>query len=243
MQELVDQQDNRTDAEKLRDELEEVTKKAEQDAVTHRQETEDLQTQVKDLTQRLNDLTQRLNDVTTSNVEFQEAIQIAIEQAPPSADGIQAGDEGDSAKLLQQIRGKYLENVTEIVDLKQKHQAEKVCLEQRFHRKISELTEKIHEKNRQLKAQRDNRCKVSLPPTSSVGDDDEDEESTSIAELKAALRTKDKEVQSLSIQLQTFQQVASQRQQLQEHSKAQSTIVVQLKKELAAAQVHMIITF
>ncbi len=120
MQELlVDQQDNRTDAEKLRDELEEVTKKAEQDAVTHRQETEDLQTQVKDLTQRL-------NDVTTSNVEFQEAIQIAIEQAPPSADGIQAGDEGDSAKLLQQIRGKYLENVTEIVDLKQKHQAEKV---------------------------------------------------------------------------------------------------------------------
>ncbi len=94
-----------------------------------------------------------------------------------------------------------------------------------------------------MKAQRDNRCKVSLPPTSSVGDDDEDEESTSIAELKAALRTKDKEVQSLSIQLQTFQQVASQRQQLQEHSKAQSTIVVQLKKELAAAQVHMIITF
>ncbi len=236
MQELVDQQDNRTDAEKLRDELEEVTKKAEQDAVTHRQETKDLQTQVEDLTQRL-------NDVTTSNVEFQEAIKIAIEQAPPSADGIQAGDEGDSAKLLQQIRGKYLENVTEIVDLKQKHQAEKVCHAQRFHRKISELTENIREKNRQLKAQRDNRCKVSLPPTSSVDDDDEDEESTSIAELKAALRTKDKEVQSLSIQLQTFQQVASQRQQLQEHSKAQSTVVVQLKKELAAAQVHMIITF
>ncbi len=230
MQELVDQQDNRTDAEKLRDELEEVTKKAEQDAVTHRQETEDLQTQVKDLTQRL-------NEVTASNVEFQKAIQIAIEQAPPSADGIQAGDEGDSAKLLQQIRGKYL---TEIVD---KHQAEKVCLEQRFHRKISELTEKIHEKDRQLKAQRDNRCKVSLPPTSSVDDDDEHEESTSITELKTALRTKNEEVQSLSIQLQTFQQVASQRQQLQEHSKAQSTIVVQLKKELAAAQVHMIITF
>ncbi len=219
MQELVDQQDNRTDAEKLRDELEEVTKKAEQDAVTHRQQTKDLQTQVEDLTQRL-------NEVTVSNVELQEVIKIAIEQAPPSADGIQAGDEGDSAKLLQHIRSKYLEKVTEIVELKQ-----------RFDRKMSVLTEKIHEKDRQLKAQRDNR--VGLPPTSSVeDDDDEDEESTSIAELKAALRTKDKEIQSLSIQLQTFQQVESQRQQLQEHSKTQSTIVVQLRKDLAAAQVR-----
>ncbi len=214
MQELlVDQQDNRTDAEKLRDELEEVTRKAEQDAVTYRQQTKDLQTQVEDLIQRL-------NDSTTSNVKFQEAIKIAIEQAPPSAGGIQAGDEGDSAKLLQLIKGKYLEKVTEIVELKQQ-----------FDRKMSNLTEKIHEKDHQLKVQRDNRSRAS------VDDTDEDEES-SIAELRATLRTKDQEIQSLTIQLQTFQQVASQRQQLQEHSKAQSTVVANLKKELAAAQVR-----
>ena len=214
MQELlVDQQDNRTDAEKLRDELEEVTRKAEQDAVTYRQQTKDLQTQVEDLVRRL-------NDATTSNVEFQEAIKISIEQAPPSAGGIQAGDEGDSAKLLQLIKGKYLEKVTEIVELKQ-----------RFDRKMSNLTEKIHEKDHQLKVQRDNRSRAS------VDDTDEDEES-SIAELRATLRTKDQEIQSLTIQLQTFQQVASQRQQLQEHSKAQSTVVANLKKELAAAQVR-----
>ncbi len=214
MQELlVDQQDNRTDAEKLRDELEEVTRKAEQDAVTYRQQTKDLQTQVEDLVRRL-------NDATTSNVEFQEAIKISIEQASPSAGGIQAGDEGDSAKLLQLIKGKYLEKVTEIVELKQ-----------RFDRKMSNLTEKIHEKDHQLKVQRDNRSRAS------VDDTDEDEES-SIAELRATLRTKDQEIQSLTIQLQTFQQVASQRQQLQEHSKAQSTVVANLKKELAAAQVR-----
>ena len=193
--ELVDQQDNRTDAEKLRGELEELSRKAVEDAVTHRQEAEDLQAQVEDLTQRL-------NEITTSNVELQEVIKITIEQAPPSAGGIQAGDEGDSTKLLQHIRGKFLEKVTEIVDLKQKQVTEKDELKQRFDRKMNELTEKIHEKDRQLKAQRDNRSRVGLPPLSSVDDDaDEDEESTSIAKLKAALRTKDKEIQSLAIQL------------------------------------------
>ena len=186
----------------------------------------------------MEDLTQRLNEITTSNVELQEVIKITIEQAPPSADGIQVGDEGDSTKLLQHIRGKFLEKVTEIVDLKQKHVTEKDELKQRFDRKMSELTEKILEKDRQLKAQRDNRSRAGLPPTSSVDDADENEESTSIAELKATLRTKDKEIQSLAIQLQTFQQVASQRQQLQEHSKTQSTIVVQLRKDLEAAQVR-----
>ncbi len=141
----------------------------------------------------MEDLTQRLNEITTSNVELQEVIKITIEQAPPSADGIQAGDEGDSTKLLQHIRGKFLEKVTEIVDLKQKQVTEKDKLKQRYDRKMNELTEKIHEKDRRLKAQRDNRSRVGLPPLSSVDDDaDEDEESTSIAELTATLRTKDK---------------------------------------------------
>ncbi len=184
----------------------------------------------------MEDLTQRLNEVTASIKDLQEVIN---EQAPPSADGIQAGDEGDSTKILQYIKGKYLEKATEIADLKQENRTEKDQMKQRFDRKMSELTDKIHEKDRQLKAQR---SRVSLPPTSSVDDADEDEES-SIAELRATLRTKDKEIQSLTIQLQTFQQVASQRQQLQEHSKAQSTVVVQLKKEVAAAQVHVIISF
>ncbi len=184
----------------------------------------------------MEDLTQRLNEVTASIKDLQEVIN---EQAPPSADGIQASNEGDSAKILQRIKGKYLEKATEIADLKQENRTEKDQMKQRFDRKMGELTDKIHEKDRQLKAQR---SRVSLPPTSSVDDADEDEES-SIAELRATLRTKDKEIQSLTIQLQTFQQVASQRQQLQEHSKAQSTVVVQLKKEVAAAQVHMIISF
>ncbi len=217
-----------------------MTRKAEQDAVTHRQETEDLQRSAIDLQAQVEDLTQRLNEVTTSNEELLEALKITIEQAPPSAGGVQAGDEGDSIKLLQHIKGKYLEKVTEFVDLKQRHQTEKVNLKQRFDRKMSELTRKIHEKDCQLKAQRarDNCYTVGLPPTSCVDDADEDEES-SIAELKTFLRTKDKEIQSLCIQLNTFQQVASQRQQLYEHSKAQSTVVVQLKKELAAAQVYI----
>ncbi len=181
-----------------------------------------------------------MNEVTASIKDLQEVIN---EQAPPSADGIQASDEGDSAKILQRIKGKYLEKATEIADLKQENRTEKDQMKQRFDRKMSELTDKIHEKDCQLKAARCSNCsRVSLPPTSSVDDADEDEES-SIAELRATLKTKDKEIQSLSIQLQTFQQVASQRQQLQEHSKAQSTVVVQLKKEVAAAQVHMIISF
>ncbi len=244
LQELVDQKDNRTDAEKLRVELEELTRKAEKDALTHRQEAEYLQREAINLQAQVEDLTQRLNKISASIKDLQEVIKITNEQAPPSADGIQAGDEGDGAKILQHIRDKYLEKVTEIADLKQENRTEKDQMKHRFDRKMSELTDKVHEKDCQLKAPRCSNCsRVSLPPTSSVDDADEDEESTSIAEMKAALRTKDKEIQSLSIQLQTFQQVASQRQQLQEHSKIQNTVVVQLKKELAAAQVHMIIIF
>ena len=72
--------------------------------------------------------------------------------------------------------------------------------------------------------------------------DDESSEcddSRSVLELETALQTKDKEIQSLTVQLQTFQQVATQRKQLQEHSKTQSAVVVNLKKELEAAHVSI----
>ncbi len=221
-------QDNKTDSEKLRGELQELTRRAEQDAEIHRQETEGLQAQVENLTQRLNKVTTELRDVVAN----------AIEHSPPSADGIPAGEEGKPDKLLEYLRSKYLEKVTELCDLKENHEIERNEMNERFNRKTKELTEKIHEKNRQLMAQRDSHSQISRTPTGSFDDDpDKPKPPGSVLELEKALLTKDKEIQSLTVQLQTFQQVASQRKQLQEHSKTQSAVVVTLRKDLEAAQV------
>ena len=186
------------DARKLCSELEELTRKAEEDAARDRQEMEcfrreavDLRRVATDLQAQVENLTQRLNEVTASNEDLQEIVRNAIEQASPSAHDIQADDEGDSTKMLQHIRRKYLEKVTEIHDLREKHRREKDELNKQF----------------------------------------------DSAKLKSSIRAKD--IQSLSLQLQTFQQVASQREQLQEHSKTQITIVVKLRKELEAARVNI----
>ncbi len=183
----------------------------------------------------MENLTQRLNKATT---ELHGVVANATEHSPPSADGILAGDEEKTDKLLENLRSKYLAKVTEVYDLQENHEIEKNEMNERFDRKTKELTEKIHEKNRQLMAQRDSHSLISLLSTGSFDDDPgEPKVSRSVLELEKALLTKDKEIQSLTVQLQTFQQVASQRKQLQEHSKTQSAVVVTLRKDLEAAQV------
>ncbi len=184
----------------------------------------------------MEDLTQRLNKATT---ELHGVVPNATEHTPPFPDGIQPGDEGQTDQLLEYLRSKYLEEVAVLNNLQQKHQTEKVEMKKRFDKKTNELTEKIHEKERQLKVQRESHSLISLPPTGSFDDDtDKTKPSGSVLELEKALRIKDKEIQSLTVQLQTFQQVASQRKQLQEHSKTQSAVVVTLRKDLEAAQVE-----
>ncbi len=184
----------------------------------------------------MEDLTQTLNKATA---ELHGVVANAIEQAPPSPDGIPAGEEGQTDKLLEHLQSKYLEKVTELNNLRQKHQTKKDEMKERCDRKTKELTEKIHEKDRQLKVQRESHSLISIPSTGSFDDDPgEPKVSRSVIELEKTLVTKDKEIQSLTVQLQTFQQVASQRKQLQEHSKAQSAVVVTLRKDLEAAQVE-----
>ncbi len=155
---------------------------------------------------------------------------------PPSAGGIEAEDKGKTDKLLEQVRSKYLDKVAEVDCLV----TEKNELNIQFDRKEKELIDKIHEKDRQLKVLRSSHSHISLPPTGSFDDESREcDDSRSVLELETALQTKDKEIQSLTVQLQTFQQVATQRKQLQEHSKTQSAVVVNLKKELEAAQVSI----
>ncbi len=183
----------------------------------------------------MENLNQRLNKATA---ELRDVVANAIEQAPPFPDGIPAGEEGQTGKLLEHLRSKYLEKVTELNNLRQKHQTEKDEMKERCDRKTKELTEKIHEKDRQLKVQRESHSLISLPPTGSFDNESgEPKASGSVLELEKALLTKDKEIQSLTVQLQTFQQVASQRKQLQEHSKTQIAVVVTLRKDLEAARV------
>ena len=204
---------------------------------THKQTIKSLQTQTQSLSSQLKEL-------SASNVHFKEVIKFALEEAPPSADGIQPGDEGNTAKMLKQLRAKYLELSMQIVDakdehqkevreLKESHQSELIERQTKFDRKKAELTEKILEKDRQIKEERPPTSSVSRIDTDDLGEDD----SIDIQGMKAILRRQKEEIQSLHIQLQAFQEVSSQREKLRDHSKTQSTIVVQLKKDLGAAQV------
>ena len=207
---------------------------------------------IKTLQTQTQSLSSQLRELSASNVHLKGVIKFALEEAPPSADGVQPGDEGNTTKMLKQFRTKYLElsmqtveakeeHQEEIGELKERHQSELTEWQTKFDRKKAELTEKILEKDRQIKEERRVCAHLDVPSTSSLsridtGNLDEDN-LIDIQVIKAILRRQREEIQSLHIQLQAFQEVSSQREELQDHSKAQSTIVVQLRKDLEAVQV------
>ena len=111
------------------------------------------------------------------------------------------------------------------------------------------LTEKIQEKDRELQQLRRGSASVEHPPTSksfSVDDDDLPDEADPIvyiSELKTALLSKKEQVESLHLQVKSFEQIATQHQQLQTNSKMQSMVVVKLKKQLESVEVHVICNY
>ncbi len=111
------------------------------------------------------------------------------------------------------------------------------------------LTEKIQEKDHELQQLRRGSASVEHPPPSksfSVDDDDLPDDVDPIVyinELKTALRSKKKQIESLHFQVKSFEQIATQHQQLKTNSKMQSMVVVKLKKQLESVEVHVICNY
>ena len=214
-----------------------MTKKAELEAEAYQKKVDKLKVQMKELTKKV-------SEISATNAHLQEVVKTALEEIPPSASGIQAGDLGKTAKMLQQIRAKYLELSMQVVTTREDHEKQieeyKVKLtewQKRYNRKEQELTEKIIEKDNQLKQQ----CRDDGPPTTSFSSAEfhtpSKEISKQVEELRATLKIRDEEVQSLNAKVEAFQEVASQRQKLHEHSRTHCTVVAQLRKDLEESKV------
>ena len=216
-----------------------MTKKAELEAEAYQQKTDKLQAQVEDLTKKM-------SEIFATNKHLQEVVKTALEETSPSDSGIRAGDEGKTAIMLQQIRTKYLELSMQVETTREDHEKQIEEYEmkltewqKRYERKKQELIEKVIEKDNQLKQQ----CRDGGPPTTILSSAEfhtpHEEFSKQVEELRATLSIRDEEVQSLNAKVLAFQEVAQQRQKLHEHSRTQSAVMAQLRKELEESKVML----
>ncbi len=192
-----------------------------------RQETQLLRTQLQEL--------QVINDQLT------EAIKITLSERPISETGIM--EDTETSKKLVHMKTMYLQQLNKAMEAQEaleESKTEKQQLALKLETSKKSLTEKIQEKDHELQQLRRGRASVKHPPTSSVDEDDLPDDAdpiVCISELKAALKSKKEQVESLRCQVNSFEQIATQRQQLQSNSKIQSMVVVKLKKRLETVEV------
>ena len=253
--------DNRTDAEKLkevlkeseslRDELEKLTtehtiKKQELEAANaHLKEVEGLHG-------NLEVLTKQVQELKATNAELKEAVRFAAVELPASPVGVQQGDE--ASKMVKQFKAKYIEQVTktvegqekhnkELEDLVQQHKREKQEWWTSYEKKKQELIAKIEEKdkeNKQLRNRSPTQTHPELGRSFSYEEPPEDvDPRVHVGQLKQALKSKEEKIEELNVQVRSFQEVASQHKQLKSNSKAQSTTVMNLRRELKKTQVGL----
>ena len=250
--------DNRTDAEKLeevvkeseglRDELERLTI----ELTIKEQELEAANVEVEGLRGNLAVHTRQLQKLEATNAELKEVVRTAAAEVPASPVGVQQGD--DTGKMLKQMRAKYLEQVTKSLDDQEKHEKEQEDLVQqhkrekqewwtRYEKKKQELTEKIQEKdkeNKQLRNCSPTQTHPELSRSFSYEEPPEDvDPRVHIGRLQQALQSRERKIEELNVQVRSFQEIASQHKQLKSNSKAQSTTVMNLRRELEKTQVSL----
>ena len=251
--------DNRTDAEKLkevlkeseglRDELEKLTT----EHTIKEQELEAANAHLKNvegLLGNLEVLTKQVQELKATNAELKEAIRVAAVELPASPVGVQQGDE--ASKMMKQFKARYLEQVTktvegqekhkkELEDLVQQHKREKQEWQTRYEKKKQELIAKIEEKdkeNKQLRNRSPTQTRPELSRSFSYEEPPEDvDPRVHIGQLKQALESREEKIEELNFQVRSFQEIASQHKQLKSHCKVQSTAVMNLRRELEKTQV------
>ena len=221
--------DNRTDAEKL----EEVVKESE----GLRGELERLTIEHTIKEQELEAHTKQVQELKATNDELKEVVRAAAADVPVSPVGVQQGE--GTGKMLKQMRARYLEQVTKTLEDQEKHEKELEDLVQQHKREKQEwrLQEK-GKKNKEL---------VNHSPThthhelyrSFVYEEPPDDVGprVHIGQLQQALKSKEEKIEELNVQVRFSQEIASQHKKLKSKSKAQSTAVMNLRRELEETQV------
>ena len=249
--------DNRTDAEKenkesegLRDELERLSI----ELTSKEQELEAANVEAEGLRGNLAAHTRQVQKLKATNAELKEVVRVTAAEVPASPVGVQQGE--DTGKMLKQMRARYLEQVTKTLDDQEKHEKELEDLVQqhkraeqewwaRYEKKKQELTEKIQEKdkeNKQLRNRRPTQTDPELSRSFSYEEPPADvDPRVHIGQLKQALKSREEKIEELNIQVRSFQEIASQHKQFESNSKAQSTTVMNLKRELEKTQVSLTI--
>lgn len=220
-------QDNKTDAQKLED---------------LKKETEDLRKTNGELSEQLKQQQTSNHELVASNAELKEAIRTASGEAQISAAGV--GENDEASKKVAHMKSMYMQQVTRNLEVQDELEEFKKEIE-RYKKAKAELTDKIEEKDRELRELRGHTTTPSgLPPTapSFSFDDDMPEDVDSavyVSELKSALKVQHEQMDSLVQQVKSFESIATQHKQLQQNSKLQSTVVVNLRRKMEAAEVHM----
>ncbi len=204
--------DNRTDAQKLDE---------------SRQETQLLRSQLQEL-----------------KVTNEQLIKIALPERPVSETGVM--EDTETSKKLAHMKTMYLQQLNKAMDAQEslekiKKEMKKLALKLDTSKKL--LSKRIQEKDHELQQLRRGSASVQHLPTLSVDDDDLPDDVDPIvyiSELKTALRSKEEQIESLHFQVKSFEQIATEHQQLQTNSKMQSMVVVKLKKQLETVEVHAI---
>ncbi len=197
--------------------------------------------------QKLQLLRTQLQELQATNEQLSEAIKIALSEQPVSETGVT--ESADTSKKLVHMKTMYLQQLNKAMEAQKALEASKEEFTLKLETSNKSLTEKIQEKDRELQQLRRGSASVEHPPTSKslsvdgVDDDDFPDDAdpiVCISELKAALKSKKEQVESLRCQVKSFEQVATQRQQLQSNSKIQSMVVVKLKKRLETVEVRTV---
>ncbi len=213
---IQDGDDNKTDAQKLE---------------AFQQETQLLRT--------------KLQELQATNDQLTQAIKIALSEQSVSETGVM--ESAETAKKLVHMKTMYLQQLNKAMEAREALEASKEEIKKltlKLDTSKKSLTEKIKDKDHELQQLR--RCSaisVEHPPTLSVGEDDLPDDTDPmvyISKLKAALQSKKEQVESLHCQVNSFEQIATQRQQLQSNSKIQSMVVMKLKKRLETVEVRTV---
>ncbi len=192
----------------------------------------------------------KLQELQATNDQLTQAIIIALSERPVSETGVM--ESADTSKKLVHMKTMYLQQLNKAMEAQEALEESKTVkkkLALKLETLKKSLTEKIQEKDHELQQLRRGSASVEHPPTSKslsvdgVDDDDLPDDADPIvyiSELKAALKSKKEQVESLRCQVNSFKQIATQRQQLQSNSKIQSMVVLKLKKQLETVEVHTV---
>ena len=183
---------------------------------------------VASLMDEADELKAKLQRAGTGKEELQQRI-LQLEQERPVQRGVELPRREVDREQVRKLEAKFQEKLQEA----------KKQNEEKWQKMVKDLQAKVGERDEQLKLLRATatRRESSLSSISEVSITQEDPE-VEVARLKKELREKERDCESLKVQLGSFERVASDERRIQEHSRGQSKEVFKLKQQVEALEVR-----